>query len=633
MLLDLAWLPRAPSDFRSRLQALRGAAAAGESIDAGLHALAAYALDITQLGQLARLATASAASRLPGLRLGVLAAGTQDFTAPAIVATALRHGLRVETLVAEYGASIERAADGDWPLHAADLIFFAPDYRALGLDTARGSDAEAGDAVDFAWTTITATLDAFAGIPGGVLVATLVPPLEPLFGSLDAIQPGSVHAMIAAVNARILDLGRDRRAIVVDMARAAASAGLEHWHDPQGWHMSKLACAPAAIPLYAEMVARTLAAVRGRSRKCLVLDCDNTLWGGVIGDDGLAGIRIGQGSAAGEAFLAVQRAALQLRARGIVLAVASKNEHDAAMLPFRDHPDMLLRPDHIAVFQANWTDKASNLRVIAETLNIGLDALVFLDDNPAERDQVRRELPMVAVPELPDDPALFPRTLMAAGYFEAIAVSDEDRGRADAYRADAGRRAAAVAVASSSDVGSYLEALDMVCDIRRFDAVGRSRIAQLINKSNQFNLTTRRYTEAEVARIEADAQKFALQVRLADRFGDNGMISVVIFDRARDAWTADTWLMSCRVLGRRVEEAVLAHVAAAARAAGARRLIGQYLPSPKNAMVAGHYGKLGFTRTAEHADGSSDWSLDLDSYAAPELPMRIVAPELVGELT
>jgi FkbH-like protein len=272
-----------------------------------------------------------------------------------------------------------------------------------------------------------------------------------------------------------------------------------------------------------------------------------------------------------------------------VLAVCSKNDEANARLPFRDHPDMLLREEHIAVFQANWTDKAANLKAIASALNIAVDALVFLDDNPAERLQVRRELPQVAVPELPDDPALYPRVLSAAGYFEAVGFSKEDRERANYYQANAQR---AAALGASSDVGDYLASLQMVCTIDHVDDVARPRVAQLINKSNQFNLTTRRYSEGEVAAAAEDPSRHVVQVRLTDRFGDNGIISVLIADAKGEIWEIDTWLMSCRVLGRRVEEACLAHLAIAARRAGACELIGEFIPSAKNGMVEDHYRSL-----------------------------------------
>jgi FkbH-like protein len=279
---------------------------------------------------------------------------------------------------------------------------------------------------------------------------------------------------------------------------------------------------------------------------------------------------------------------------------------------------MLLREDHIAVFQANWNDKATNIKAIAEELALGLDAMVFLDDNPSERGLVRRLLPQVAVPELPDDPSLYPRVLMAAGYFEAVTFSAEDRQRADFYRDNARRIALQK---QAGDVEAYLASLKMVIRFRPFDVVGRARITQLINKSNQFNLTTRRYTEAEVQEMGSDPDCYTLQVSLADIYGDNGMISVVICRRQDSDWRIDTWLMSCRVLGRRVENAILRELIAAARERGITRIIGAYRPTPRNKMVEDHYPKLGFSPLCQNTDGSTDWELNLARTADTEAPI------------
>ncbi len=426
--------------------------------------------------------------------------------------------------------------------------------------------------------------------------------------------------MIAAFNARLPSvLGRGD--LIVDIAQVAASVGLAAWHDARLWHGAKMPFAPDATPLYADHVCRVIGAARGKSRKCLVLDLDNTLWGGVIGDDGLEGIVLGNGNGVGEAHVAIQRLALDLRERGIILAVCSKNEEANALLPFKEHAEMLLREPHIACFVANWNDKAGNLRDIAATLNIGTDALVFLDDNPAEREIVRRELPEVAVPEVGADPADYPAMIARAGYFEAVSFSDEDRARAEMYRANAERR---TAQSSVTNLAEYLASLDMTMTALPFDAVGRARISQLVNKSNQFNVTTRRYGENDIEAFEHDPDKFTLQVRLEDKFGDNGMISVIIFDKGADAWRCDTWLMSCRVLGRGVEQAVLNEVAAAARAEGARALEASYIPTKKNGLVKDLFDKLGFAKAAEEADGTTHWALDLASYVPADLPIRIV---------
>lgn len=627
-LIGLPWLPKPPQDFRDRLRAAKARSEesrGGCELWNGLKALAAFGLDEVQLAQVARaVAGLRVGSGAPDpLRLGVMGGGTLSLAGPAIVASALRQDLRVEVLEGDFGSAVTEALDPGSAMRRAELdaLLVAFDCRSLALDRAKLAPGDAEAAVEAAFLTIrTVAENMRPAVKGAILVQTVAPPMDALFGALDAAVPGSPYAQVQALNLRLLDWAREAGVVAVDVARLAATVGLEFWDDPGRWHNAKFPLSPDAIPLYADVVARTLGAVRGKARKCLVLDLDNTLWGGVIGDDGVAGIRLGQGSATGEAFLAIQRSAFDLRERGVILAVCSKNEDDAARLPFRHHDEMVLRENHIAVFQANWTDKAANLKVIAESLNIGLDALVFLDDNPFEREQVRGELPMVAVPELPEDPALYPRMLLAAGYFEALSFGEEDRQRAGFYQSNAER---AALQASATDLTSYLASLDMLCSIRPFDEEGRARIAQLINKSNQFNLTTRRYTEAEVKAISEDPNRLTMQIRLTDRLGDNGMISVLICERLGEAWEIDTWLMSCRVLGRRVEEAALASVVRAARADGASRLVGRYAPSAKNRMVAEHYGKLGFAKVSEDADGASTWELSLSTYDAPTLPMRI----------
>ncbi|MBL0023138.1 MAG: HAD-IIIC family phosphatase [Sphingomonadales bacterium] len=268
------------------------------------------------------------------------------------------------------------------------------------------------------------------------------------------------------------------------------------------------------------------------------------MWAGVIGDDGMAGINIAQGDATGEAHLALQSYALALRERGVVLAVSSKNTDEIARQVFREHPDMLLREEHIAVFQANWNDKASNLEAIAKALNICLDALVFVDDNPAERALVRQRLPQVAVPELPERSGILCQNHSRRGLFQAVGFADEDRKRAQFYSDNAKRVALQANIGSIDD---YLRSLEMRISFAAFDESGRARIAQLINKSNQFNLTTRRYSETDVDALISDPAVFTMQIRLEDVFGDNGMISTIICRLAGEDWLIDTWLMSCRV--------------------------------------------------------------------------------------
>jgi FkbH-like protein len=437
-----------------------------------------------------------------------------------------------------------------------------------------------------------------------------------LLGGNEHRLPGSKAAFIARLGAALRPMADAAGVDLLALDERAARDGLTAWHDAGLWHRAKQEISPTAAPMYGDLVGRIIAARLGRSFKCLVLDLDNTLWGGVIGDDGLEGIVLGQGSAMGEAFVAFQDYCRELSRRGVILAVCSKNDAANALEAFDKHPEMVLRRGDIACFVANWSDKASNLRAIAEQLNIGLDSLVFVDDNPFERSLVRQELPMVAVPEIGDDPVSYAQTIADAGYFEALAITEEDRERSGQYQGNLMRESLR---STATDLPSYLRGLEMRLAWRGFDAVGLSRIVQLINKTNQFNLTTRRTTEDDVLGVMRDSRAFGLQLRLIDRFGDNGIIAIVI-GRMRDGddLVIDTWLMSCRVLGRQVEPTTLNLVAAQARRLGARRLVGEYVPTKKNAMVRDHYERLGFTIVETAEDGASRAVLGLVGFTPAE---------------
>jgi FkbH-like protein len=623
---NLAWLPQPPPDFSSLC---RSTLDCEGDLGSPLQALAIHRLNGNQLGLLAKVLTKAreqgkSLTPLIPFRLGVLSNATLGFIVPALEATALRHGIALECIEADYGQVIQEALSPNSRINQAgpDAVLIAVDLRYPPLRSAPG-DKQAADAV------VRETLDHFHAIRDGIransgaisILQTLAPFPDSLFGNFDRVLPGTPRQLIDAVNLGLIEGVRGTEDVLVDVAAIAEAVGLANWHSPTQWNLAKLPFAYDFVPLYADHVARTIAALRGKSRKCLILDLDNTVWGGTIGDDGIEGIRIAQGDVIGEAHLAVQRLALTLLERGIVLAVSSKNNDDVARKPFREHPEMLLREEHFSVFQANWNDKAVNIKAIAEELSLGLEAMVFLDDNPVERDLVRQILPQVAVPELPGDPALYARTLSAAGYFESVAFSGEDLNRAGYYQ-DNARRVTLRQL--SSDLDSYLASLDMEIVFQPFDKVSRARIAQLINKSNQYNLTTRRYTEAEVAAAELDPKCFTLQVRLLDKFGDNGMISAVICSQTgASTWEIDAWLMSCRVLGRQVQEVVLLELLKHAGANGIERLLGVYKPTEKNRMVEQHYPSLGFASIASNRDGSTTWELVVKNARVQEFPMRV----------
>ncbi len=429
-------------------------------------------------------------------------------------------------------------------------------------------------------------------------------------GSLDASESETLLKKVIDFNAALIELAKQHNDYLFDIANLATMIGTQNWQDPAQWNLYKLPFAQNMMPVYADHVGRILSAIRGLSKKCLVFDLDNTIWGGVIGDDGLNGIKIGQGDGVGEAYLDVQRTLLKLSERGIILAVSSKNDNTVARQPFLHHPDMILNEKHISVFQANWQDKASNIEAIAKILNIGLNAIVFLDDNPVERAQVREALPMVSVPELPSDPSLFSRILLNAGYFESVNFSSDDKKRAEQYRSNALR---VELKTKTRDLEMFLTSLEMKIEIGPFNDFNKGRVAQLINKTNQFNLTTRRYTENEINKMMSDSSIITLQARLIDKFGDNGLISVGIGRIKGEVCEIDTWLMSCRVLGRRVEEVFLSAFVLSAQKLGVKTLEGIFIPSENNSIVAEHYQKLGFTLVSTNTNEIT-WRLSLTEY-------------------
>jgi FkbH-like protein len=451
-----------------------------------------------------------------------------------------------------------------------------------------------------------------------IIQQTFLDVSQPVFGDFDRLVPGSPARLVARLNDQMIDAASQDGVLLLDVARASARDGIDAWFDVARWLQGKIEIAPQSAQRYGDMLARIIAAQRGQSKKCLVLDLDNTLWGGVIGDDGIDGIVLGDGSAVGEAHLALQRYAKILNERGVILAVCSKNDPAIAEAAFEGHPEMLLRRSDIAVFVANWNDKAANLKTIAEQLNIGLDSLVFVDDNPAERARVRESLPMVAVPELPNDAALYVRCLADGGYFEAVSFTADDRQRAEQYARNAERDSLRGAVQS---IDEYLRALEMTVTFGEIRSVDLGRAAQLINKTNQFNPTTRRCTLGELTEIAGLPDSIALQFRLADRFGDNGLISVMVLrpdQDAPDVLDIDTWVMSCRVFGRQLEFEAMNIAVEAARDRGIRTLHAHYVPSEKNGVVAGLYEGLGFTRANRPAptEGASHWELNINEYVA-----------------
>jgi FkbH-like protein len=618
------WLPAA-ADFRQRLQAAVEVQAPAERLQR-LAALAQHRLGMVETLQLDRQLGELPSEPPAGfsvLRLAILASSTVDHLLPAIRVAGLRRRLLIDVYAAPFGQHRQEVLDT-----ASALYRFKPQFVLLSLT---GQEALAGvplsataaeadhstkslaDGIRDLWRRIR------DGIGATVIQQTMLDVTEPLFGSYDRLVPGAPASILARTNDRLSDAAGADGVLLLDIARRAGREGVEAWFDRGRWLQGKLEIAPQAAGMYGELVARLIAAQRGLSKKCLVLDLDNTLWGGVIGDDGIEGIVLGEGSAAGEAHLALQRYAKRLSERGIILAVCSKNDPAIAEAAFRDHPEMFLKRSDFAAFVANWEDKAANLEVIARKLNIGLDSLVFVDDNPVERARIRESLPMVAVPELPDDVADYVPRLADAGYFEAVAFTSDDRKRAEQYAANAERDAL---LGTSQSMEEFLRGLNMGVAYGPFAPVNLPRVTQLINKTNQFNTTTRRYLAEEVTRLAGADDAITLQFRLLDRFGDNGIVSAMILspNGQEGVLEIDNWVMSCRVFGRELEYEAMNIAVEAARERGARALCADYVPTRKNTVIRELFPSLGFDRLDETApaNGATRWLLDLEKYAARE---------------
>lgn len=429
-------------------------------------------------------------------------------------------------------------------------------------------------------------------------------------GNLDGYDVHGRSCFVAELNLRFSQEARQRQNLHLnDINYLAAWFGLERWYDKIFWYSYKYAMSYEAIPLLANSVAAIAKAIFGKTKKCLVLDLDNTLWGGVIGDDGLTGIRIGKETPEAEAYTEFQHYVKGLKDQGVILAVCSKNDDANAREGF-GHPDSVLALTDFSAFRANWEPKHQNIREIARALNIGIDSVAFVDDDPVERDRVRSQEPQVSVPELGNNVAKFIDIVDKTGFFETVSLTLDDLKRSSFYSDNAVRQEMQKSFENYDD---YLRSLCMVAEIKPFAPVYFDRITQLINKTNQFNLTTRRYTLDEVKAIAADDRYLTLYGRLQDKFGDNGLVSVMIGGIKKDGLHIDLWLMSCRVLKRGMESAMLDQFVAAAQAGGIKALMGYYYPSAKNRMVSGLFKEMGFQNTVSKDDGQSIWSLDISA--------------------
>jgi FkbH-like protein len=551
---------------------------------------------------------------LPKLRVALLSDAATQLLVPVLRELFRRAGVAAEIYEAPF-AAIELQVFNP----SSSLYAFKPEVVVLlnSTQALRASFFQNGVTPDFVGDIegrIVGVWDAIRSNTSALIIqSTYVMPYERLFGNYDLKHAGSWSNTVSEINRRILWCAREHNNVLVNDVDALASwVGRRAWFDERFWDLAKSFCATDHLPAVAQNIVDIALAARGRAVKCIVLDLDNTLWGGIVGDDGIDGIQL-SAHGDGEAFHRFQLFLLGLKRRGILLCVCSKNEQAAAIKPFEEHPEMVLRKDDITIFVANWENKAENIKRIRESLEIGYDSIVFLDDNPFERNSVRAILPDVIVPELPEDPSDYVKAVSELNLFETTSVSAEDGGRADLYRTEFERRAAA---STFSNFEEYLQSLDMTIEVARFTPSRLGRIAQLLQRSNQFNLTTHRYNERECETMMQDASCIPLYGSLRDRFGDHGLISIIVVrpDSSVGVLDITDWLMSCRVLARGVEEYLMNSVVAEAARLNLEAVAGTYIPTAKNAMVRDFYAKFSFAKVGETANGTTSWQLRVADY-------------------
>lgn len=539
-------------------------------------------------------------SGFPKAKLALMGDCATQLLAQAIRGYGAEVSLDLEVFDADYDQVDTQVMD-----ESSELFAFAPDYTLIQMcseklfETFCASPLETRaqfarmtmEHIEHIWTLIERS-----GKVRTVLQFDFVELDDDIFGNYGSKTDTSFWYQLHKLNTLLMEASmRHKNVFVLKLSGVQTRLGRSAFCDEKFYYSAKMPLSFLALPHAAKLVLDMIQALRGKIKKCMVLDLDNTLWGGVIGDDGMSGIQIGE-LGSGHAFTDLQLWLRELKNRGVILAVCSKNNEDIAKEPFEKHPEMVLRLADISMFVANWDDKASNIRFIQQTLNIGMDSMVFLDDNPFERNMVRTLIPEITVPELPEDPAKYLSYLQSLDLFETASFSEEDRNRTEQYQAEIGRVTLQKQFESIDD---YLISLEMKAQAKPFDEFHYPRIAQLTQRSNQFNLRTVRYTEDEVKRAAADDRYITLYFTLRDKFGDHGLISVVILEKRDKELFVDTWLMSCRVLKRGMEEFIVNKMIETARANGYKTVLGEYLKTAKNAMVADIYEKLGFERLSD----------------------------------
>lgn len=586
-----------------------------------------YPLDTAQLLRKKRRIRRELLAQLPNplhKNIAILGGSTTNEVADQLGLFLLRYGIEAAFYQSEYGRYWQDAMFGTPELDAfaPDVIYIHTNWRNIEtFPTTASTPAEIEEMLEAEYNRFATMWQALADkFHCPIIQNNFDRPNYRLLGNRDVWDPHGRTNFLARLNQKFYAYAASHENFFInDIDYLSADYGLTAWGDAFYWHMYKYAMCLDAIPSLANSLANIIKSIYGRNKKVLALDLDNTLWGGVVGDDGVDGIAVGPEVPEGQVYAEFQSYCKALKSIGVVLAVDSKNDEENALAGL-NHPDGVLHPDDFVAIKANWDPKDRNLQAIAEELNLGVDSFVFADDNPAERAIVAAQLPGVETPAL-DGAENYIKMLDHGGYFEVTALSGEDLKKTELYHANAERRRAQAAFA---DYGAYLDSLAMKATIRPFEPLYLQRIAQLTNKSNQFNLTTLRCSEEDIRAMSTDPAWLCLYGKLEDRFGDNGVVTVVAGQQEGALLHLRLWLMSCRVLKRGMEDAMMDAVVADAAARGVKTICGYYYPTAKNAMVKEFYAEMGFARIKADENGNTVWNLDVAAYTVRHPHMEIL---------
>ena len=554
---------------------------------------------------------------LPAIKVALTGDTATQFLATAIRGTGAERGYQIDLFEAEYNQVERQFLDPSSELYQtdADFIVLFQSTHKLGEKHSLLSPSQQESLAEERLAFVASVCEN-PMLASKKIICLNYPEIEDtVFGSYATKVTSSFTYQVRKLNMGLMDLSqRYANLFICDIAGLQNKLGRDMMFAPNVYVSTEMVLSIDALPYVASRVMDIICAIKGQFKKCLILDLDNTVWGGVIGDDGLEGIQLGHGLGIGKAFTEFQMWVKKLKQRGVIICVASKNNEDTAKEPFEKHPDMVLKLEDIAVFQANWETKVDNIRTIQRILNIGFDSMVFLDDNPFERNIVRENIPGITVPELPQDPGEYLEYLYSLNLFETASYSQADKDRTKQYQVEAQRVSLQKTFSNEAD---FLKSLDMTSVVSGFNKFNTPRVAQLSQRSNQFNLRTVRYTEADIEALGQDPDVIDLSFTLEDKFGDNGLIAVIIMKKQdEETLFIDTWFMSCRVLKRGMEDFTLNTMVEAAREKGYKRIVGEYLPTPKNKMVENHYPSLGFQKL--EGTPTAQYVLDVEQYQPRE---------------